>query len=87
MIERAIFFKYLDTKGATICYPDTNHIDNLVAIALKTEVILSKIHKAYRLRNTQFSLSILYKRPRWSGAALSCACLFNDQIQFALKHL
>ena len=38
---------------------DVNRIDNLVAIAMATEVIASKIHKAYRLRETDV-LSILF---------------------------
>ena len=31
---------------------DVRYIDNLVAIAMLTEVTVSKIHKAYRLRGT-----------------------------------
>ena len=38
---------------------DDNHIDNLVAIALTTEVIVSKIHKACRLRTTYVSISFI----------------------------
>ena len=40
---------------------DVNRIDNLVAIAMTTEVIASKIHKAYRLRETDvLSISLIY---------------------------
>ena len=41
---------------------DANHIDNIVAIAMTTEVIVSKIHiinKAYRLREADI-LSISF---------------------------
>ena len=35
---------------------DVNHIDNIVTITMITEVIVSKIHKGYQLRETDVSI-------------------------------
>ena len=60
---------------------DVIHIDKLVDIAMTTEVIASTIHvihEAYRIKETDvLSISFIdtiFKHPRWSSAARSCAC-------------
>ena len=42
-----------------LAHKDDNHIENLVVIALTTEVIVSMIHKACRLRKTDASISFI----------------------------
>ena len=65
----------LNCNSFILALADDNHMDNLVAISLATEVIVSKLHNACRLRKQmyQFHSSMLFKRPRWSTAARSGA--------------
>ena len=46
--------KCFNYNALILAYKKFNRIDNLVAKAMTTEVIVSKIHKAYRLRETDF---------------------------------
>ena len=61
-------------------------ISNLVALALTTEVIVSKIHKACRLRKTDVSISFIDAIQTFT-ADRSCACFFNKTLEKTNKRV
>ena len=49
----------LNCNSFILAHKDDNHVDNRIAFALATEVIVLKIHKACRLRKTDVSISFI----------------------------